>query len=397
MAAKPKRGRADRARRAAAEDVGARGRAAAGAHPYFVTPEHTRARARDPRQGQDPRARAEGAALHRRREGPRHRARRDEDLRRAAQLPEQPEVARLRRLRLRRRHQRPARRRDRRLGRREARSASASRRTTTPAPITSASSRSSPTARRGRTRRCSSCSRPRRTEQCAAARRKFWGWGYEDAGPSAEQELGIGRTLAARFGTAPSCVAPRRGSTRSRCARRACAARGAARASARARPTTAPRPHLRQVVPRRRARAAPRLPAPRPTWSRFRATKRDVAALLDWCASAASRHSVRRRLERRRRRRGARPRRLRAASCRSTSAARSRARDRPRLARRAHPGAACSAPRSRTSCGRTGSRCATSRSRSSSRRSAAGSRRARAATTRRSTRTSTTSSSRCAW
>ena len=88
---------------------------------------------------------------------------------------------------------------------------------------------------------------------------------------------------------------------------------------------------------------------------------------------------------------------LRAASCRSTSAAstacsRSIAPRAPRASR-----AASSVRRSRSSSARTGSRCATSRSRSSSRRSAAGSRRAPAVTTRRSTRTSTTSSSRCAW
>ena len=64
----------------------------------------------------------------------------------------------------------------------------------------------------------------------------------------------------------------------------------------------------------------------------------------------------------------------------------------PRGSRRARP-----ARRSRSSSARTASRCAIFRSRSSSRRSADGSRRARAATSRRSTRTSTTSSSRCAW
>ncbi len=31
-------------------------------------------------------------------------------------------------------------------------------------------------------------------------RRKFWGWGYEDGGPTPEQEQGIAKTLAQRFG-----------------------------------------------------------------------------------------------------------------------------------------------------------------------------------------------------
>jgi alkyldihydroxyacetonephosphate synthase len=34
----------------------------------------------------------------------------------------------------------------------------------------------------------------------AARRRRFWGWGWEDAGPSVEQRQAIGQLLAARFG-----------------------------------------------------------------------------------------------------------------------------------------------------------------------------------------------------
>ncbi len=41
-----------------------------------------------------------------------------------------------------------------------------------------------------------------------AARRSFWGWGLEGAGPSEEQAAGIGRTLAARFGKPDLRVAP---------------------------------------------------------------------------------------------------------------------------------------------------------------------------------------------
>jgi alkyldihydroxyacetonephosphate synthase len=40
------------------------------------------------------------------------------------------------------------------------------------------------------------------------ARRSFWGWGLEGAGPSEEQALGIGRTLAARFAQPDLRVAP---------------------------------------------------------------------------------------------------------------------------------------------------------------------------------------------
>ena len=35
----------------------------------------------------------------------------------------------------------------------------------------------------------------------SGGRRSFWGWGYEDAGPNAEQRQGIAATLAARFNT----------------------------------------------------------------------------------------------------------------------------------------------------------------------------------------------------
>src|SRR5436190_14729585 len=35
------------------------------------------------------------------------------------------------------------------------------------------------------------------------ARRRFWGWGIEGAGPSREQQLKMGQTIAARFGTEP--------------------------------------------------------------------------------------------------------------------------------------------------------------------------------------------------
>jgi alkyldihydroxyacetonephosphate synthase len=42
----------------------------------------------------------------------------------------------------------------------------------------------------------------------ATARRSFWGWGLEGAGPNEEQAAGIARTLAARFGARELRVAP---------------------------------------------------------------------------------------------------------------------------------------------------------------------------------------------
>jgi alkyldihydroxyacetonephosphate synthase len=41
-----------------------------------------------------------------------------------------------------------------------------------------------------------------------ARRRKFWGWGWEDAGPTAEQREGIAKTLSQRFGVELEPVAP---------------------------------------------------------------------------------------------------------------------------------------------------------------------------------------------
>jgi alkyldihydroxyacetonephosphate synthase len=42
----------------------------------------------------------------------------------------------------------------------------------------------------------------------ASRRRKFWGWGWEDAGPSPEQREGIAKTLSQRFGVELESVAP---------------------------------------------------------------------------------------------------------------------------------------------------------------------------------------------
>src|SRR5262249_22173457 len=42
----------------------------------------------------------------------------------------------------------------------------------------------------------------------AERRRKFWGWGYEDEGPTAEQQEKIAALLGARFGMAPPASRP---------------------------------------------------------------------------------------------------------------------------------------------------------------------------------------------
>src|SRR5438876_2257045 len=39
-------------------------------------------------------------------------------------------------------------------------------------------------------------------------RRKFWGWGYEDEGPTAAQQEKIAALLGARFGSAPPAPRP---------------------------------------------------------------------------------------------------------------------------------------------------------------------------------------------
>ncbi len=115
-------------------------------------------------------------------------------------------------------------------------------------------------------------------------KRKFWGWGYEDAGPSAEQELGIARTLSQRLGTALDLVsAPREDEI--------------ALPAPRVQPPAALReicsaaPHdrlghtygkgFRDVV-----RALRRDFAPAPDQVAFPRDEREVAALLDWCTGA---------------------------------------------------------------------------------------------------------------
>ena len=40
------------------------------------------------------------------------------------------------------------------------------------------------------------------------ARRRFWGWGLEGHGPTEEQQAGIAKTAAARFGVADADLTP---------------------------------------------------------------------------------------------------------------------------------------------------------------------------------------------
>ena len=99
--------------------------------------------------------------------------------------------------------------------------------------------------------------------------RSFWGWGVDEARPTPEQAAGMARTLEQRFGRALEAPRPLPRAARPRAARAARRrSERAARAAAR-RPDRSRRPPLRQVVPRRRARAARRLPAARPTSSRI--------------------------------------------------------------------------------------------------------------------------------
>jgi len=39
-------------------------------------------------------------------------------------------------------------------------------------------------------------------------KRKFWGWGYEDQHPNAEQQKHIGERVAKRFGLGPLTITP---------------------------------------------------------------------------------------------------------------------------------------------------------------------------------------------
>jgi alkyldihydroxyacetonephosphate synthase len=115
-------------------------------------------------------------------------------------------------------------------------------------------------------------------------RRRFWGWGYEDGGPSAEQEAGVVRTLSQRLGTPLELAAPPRVDE---IALRA--PRVAPPAALRPILSHAPEDRLghthgkgfRDVV-----RALRRRFDHPPDWVAYPADEHDVEAVLAWCSDA---------------------------------------------------------------------------------------------------------------
>ena len=224
-------------------------------------------------------------------------------------------------------------------------------------------------------------------------RRKFWGWGFEDQQPAHEQVEAAAAAAREHLGFGPADVErPARLEELelppSRLEPPASLAADLPERSVRAR-----RARLREVLPRRGARVprALRQPARRGGPPGRRGGARARARLV---RGGERRGNPVRRRHQRGGRGGAAGRSARGLD--RPEAPRPRPRGGPGVARGAHPGGRHRARLSRTSSAATASPCATSRSRSSTRRWAAGSPRARAATTPRSTRTSTTSSSRCA-
>jgi alkyldihydroxyacetonephosphate synthase len=118
-----------------------------------------------------------------------------------------------------------------------------------------------------------------------SVRRKFWGWGLEGAGPDAQQAEGIGRTLAARFGTPELRVAPEPRLEQIALRAPRVAAPGALSAILSAAPYDRAShtygKSFRDVV--RGARGEFGNP---PDLVAFPCHEADVVALLDWCASA---------------------------------------------------------------------------------------------------------------
>lgn len=117
----------------------------------------------------------------------------------------------------------------------------------------------------------------------SARRRKFWGWGWEDGGPTPEQEQGIARTLAERFGPLELVAPPR--------------VEEIALRPPRVRPPDALGPIVTHDPHERLAhtygkgfrdvvRALRRDFAPAPDLVAFPADEADVAALLDWASGA---------------------------------------------------------------------------------------------------------------
>jgi len=115
-------------------------------------------------------------------------------------------------------------------------------------------------------------------------RRKFWGWGTEDGGPSAEQEAGIVRTLSERLGVPLELVTPPRVEEIELPAPRvAPPAALAPRFSADPYDRLA---HSQGKSYRDVVRALRRRIDHPPDWVAFPRDEAEVAAVLDWCSGA---------------------------------------------------------------------------------------------------------------
>ncbi|MEB2345420.1 MAG: FAD-binding oxidoreductase [Deltaproteobacteria bacterium] len=116
-----------------------------------------------------------------------------------------------------------------------------------------------------------------------ARRRKFWGWGYEDGGPTPDQERGIARSLAERFGAGELLAPPRVEEIALRAPRVRAPGPLAALVS------DAPYDRLAHTYGksyRDIVRALRRDFAPAPDLVAFPRDESDVAALLDWASGA---------------------------------------------------------------------------------------------------------------
>jgi alkyldihydroxyacetonephosphate synthase len=114
--------------------------------------------------------------------------------------------------------------------------------------------------------------------------RKFWGWGYEDGGPTPEQEQGIAKTLAQRFGTPLELAPPPRADEIALRPPRVAVPDGIAPIVSRApldRLAHTYGKSYRDVI-----RALRRHFGPAPDLVAFPADEADVAALLDWASGA---------------------------------------------------------------------------------------------------------------
>ncbi len=115
--------------------------------------------------------------------------------------------------------------------------------------------------------------------------RKFWGWGYEDEGPSADHQKAIGAMFGSRFGfeVADAVPAPRIEEIRLPSPRVPIPSRLASIASSDPFDRAA---HTYGKAYRDIVRAFRRDFSPAPDFVAFPKTEEDVVRVLDWCASA---------------------------------------------------------------------------------------------------------------